>query len=147
MLLTTPSLLSMDHWVSAFRSEYLTRVDMASEYGESFDKYQAGRLEMEKCNYDGAIALFEESVRIAPHFKTLELLGECKLNLRRPSEAIVPLAAAVTLGTNEFRAMYLLARALSEVGEKRDALKFLEVLLQREPTFKSARELRDSLNR
>jgi len=118
---------------------------MASEYGESFDKYQAGRLEMEKRNYETATVFFEESIRIAPHFKTLELLGECKLNLKRPAEAIVPLAAAVTLGTNEFRAMYLLARALSEVGEKRDALKFLEALLQREPTFKSAHQLRDSL--
>ena|SRR5204863_6496500 len=100
---------------------------------------------MEKCDYQSAISFFEESVRIAPHFKALELLGECKLNLKRPVEAIVPLAAAVTLGTNAFRAMYLLARALSEVSEKREALKLLDVLLQREPTFKSARELRDLL--
>lgn len=119
---------------------------MPSEYEESFEKYEAGRVAMEKADFDRAILLFEESVKLSPHFKTLELLGECKINIGRPSEAILPLAAAVGLGTNAFRAMYLLAKAYSEMGDRKTALSFSEKALQMNPNFKRARELKEFLS-
>lgn len=52
---------------------------------------------MEAGDLERAAALLGESVAIWPHFKTLELLGECLLRLDRPREAIGPLAAASAL--------------------------------------------------
>ena len=118
---------------------------MPNEYGQSFEKYEAGRVAMEKGDLDRAIELFEESVKIAPHFKTLELLGECKIEIRRPADAIVPLAAAVGLGTNAFRPMYLLAKAYSEMGARKTALSYVEKALQMNPNFRTALELKKFL--
>lgn len=119
---------------------------MSSDFGPSFDKYEEGRAAMDQADLNRAIELFEESVRLSPHFKTLELLGECRLKNHQPSEAILPLAAAVGLGTNAFRAMYLLAKAYAELGNKKTALRYIDRALQMKPDFKSARELKESLN-
>jgi tetratricopeptide (TPR) repeat protein len=119
---------------------------MPSDFGPSFDKYLEGRSAMDQADLSRAIELFEESVRLSPHFKTLELLGECRLKNHQPSEAILPLAAAVGLGTNAFRAMYLLAKAYSDVGNKESALKYADRALQINPDFKNARELKESLS-
>lgn len=119
---------------------------MPTEYGQSFEKYEAGRIAMEKGDLDRAIHLFEESVKIAPHFKTLELLGERQIEICRPADAIVPLAASVGLGTNAFRAMYLLAKAYTEMGERKTALSYVEKALQMNPNFKTARELKEFLS-
>ena len=118
---------------------------MPTEFGDSFDEYAAGREAMNSSDYARAIKLFEESIRLSPHFKTLELLGECRLKIHQPSEAIVPLAAAVGLGTNAFRAMYLLAQAFSECGDKKTALKYVERALQMNSEFRQARDLKDLL--
>ena len=65
----------------------------------------AGRIEQE-------VALFEQSAAISPHFKTLELLGECLIALDRLQDSIVPLAAAATLNSG-VRAPALLAEVFS----------------------------------
>jgi predicted Zn-dependent protease len=92
---------------------------MPTEFGDSFDQNAVGREAMEGSDYERALKLFEELIRLSPHFKTLELLGECKLKIHQPSEAIVPLAASMGLGTDAFRAMYLLAQASLECGDKK----------------------------
>jgi tetratricopeptide (TPR) repeat protein len=61
------------------------------------DLYHSGREAMEAGTLEDAIRLFRQSVAEWPHFKTLELLGECLLRLERPREAIIPLAAATAL--------------------------------------------------
>jgi tetratricopeptide (TPR) repeat protein len=119
---------------------------MPSDFGPSFETYSAGRVAMDSADFGRAIELFEESIRLSPHFKTLELLGECRLRNHQPLEAIQPLAAAVGLGTNAFRATYLLAKAFLAIGDKKAALKYVGRALQMNPHFKSARELKESLS-
>lgn len=96
-------------------------------------------------NFADAIQHFQKSIKQAPHFKTLELLGECMLLSGSPLASIVPLAAAVGLGSNEFRALYLLAKAYAAVGEHRNGLKYVERALRIKPDFKKAQELRIEL--
>jgi tetratricopeptide (TPR) repeat protein len=111
----------------------------------SEEAYRNGRDKMDVGDYDTAIRFFEESIAAFPHFKTLELLGECKLKVGQPLDSIVPLAAAIGLGTNEFRAMYLLAKAFASLDRKPDAMKFVDLALKTNPSFKAARKLRDSM--
>ena len=73
--------------------------------------YEAGRLQMAAGAFEEAVALFLQSVTLNPHFKALELLGECRLRLQQWKEAIIPLAAATTLN-RQSRAPSLLAEAL-----------------------------------
>jgi tetratricopeptide (TPR) repeat protein len=121
--------------------------DRTSEFGPSFEAYQCGRQAMKDKKYAEAIEHLERSIKIAPHFKTLELLGECKLEVGEAKDAIVPLAAAAGLGSNEFRANYLLGVAYAKLGNIQAALQFLDRALKMNPQFKKARELRDSLTK
>jgi predicted Zn-dependent protease len=60
-------------------------------------------------------------------------------------DAIVPLAAAIGLGTNAYRASYLLGQALVEAGSPVEAITYLDRALEMKPDYKSARELRNLL--
>jgi len=92
-----------------------------------------------------AINLFEQSTKALPHFKTLELLGECLINVGRRQEAVVYLSAASTLGANAFRALFLLATALEQLGEHDEAIQFLDRALAINPDYRAAREARERL--
>src|SRR5262245_38776101 len=78
--------------------------------------YQRARALMDSGNLEEAVELFGESVGLLPHFKSLELMGECLVLLGRPRAAIVPLAAAARLN-RQVRAPSLLAKALLEIGD------------------------------
>lgn len=111
----------------------------------SADDYKAGRAKMKAGDLRGAIGLFQSSVDRYPHFKTLELLGECHIELGEYLAAIIPLAAALGLGSNAFRAAYLLATAMLGVGAKREASKFLDQAVRMNPNYRKALELKKSL--
>jgi len=96
-------------------------------------------------DHSEAGALFEQSNQAFPHFKTLELLGECKLALEEPFAALIPLAASVGLGTNSFRAMCLLAKAFADLGRTKEALKYADRALLMKPDFKKTRDLKELL--
>ena len=107
--------------------------------------YQRGRDAMEKHEYEVAAALFHSSSGVFPHFKSLELFGECLLELGRSREAVVPLAAAAGLGNKASRALFLLARALSQQGRTQDAIEKLDLAIAVQPQFKAAIQLREQL--
>ena len=104
--------------------------------------YNQGREFMEAGELEQAIQSFQASVQALPHFKTLELLGECLLTLRKPWDAIVPLAAATALNS-QVRAPALLAQAFLQGGEFHEAGKFASLVLTRAPGNKLAREVMD----
>jgi tetratricopeptide (TPR) repeat protein len=110
------------------------------------DLYHRGRVAMEAGSLEEAVAQFRESISEWPHFKTLELLGECLLRLERPREAIVPLAAATALN-RQGRAPALLAQAFLELGTYRDALDQAEEALRRAPSNKLAIGIRQAARR
>lgn len=110
-------------------------------YGRGSTLYRRGREAMDKGSLEIAVQLFQESIAIDPHFKTLELLGECHLRSRHHIEAVVPLAAAAGLGAKPFRALYLLAQALHACGHTDWALEKLRQALELNPNYRHAKEL------
>ena len=102
--------------------------------------YEEGRARMVSGDTDSAIDMLEKSVEAYPHFKTLELLGECLINSGRSGEAIVPLAAATTLN-NGVRAPSLLAKALADVGDFERSKDIADLALSRDPNNKLARSI------
>jgi tetratricopeptide (TPR) repeat protein len=107
------------------------------------DLYREGRQAMEAGGLEDAIGLFRQSIAEWPHFKTLELLGECLLRLDQSREAIVPLAAATALN-QQAHAPALLARAFLELGTYRDAFDQAEEALRRDPGNKEALQVRQT---
>ena len=97
----------------------------------------AGRIEE-------AVALFEQSTAVSPHFKTLELLGECLIALGRLQSAIIPLAAAATLN-NGSRAPALLTGVFLQMNQAYDAERMVEIALNRDPANKKALTVKDAL--
>lgn len=102
---------------------------------------QKARQMMDEGKLEGAIILFEQSISLYPHFKSLELLGECFSRLNRLSEAIVPLAAATSLNKG-VRAPSLLAEVFLKLKEYQQAREMAEVALSREPNNRIAQEAR-----
>jgi tetratricopeptide (TPR) repeat protein len=100
---------------------------------------------MDADDLDSAISLLEESATTDPHFKTLELLGECFLRRKQHRKAVIPLAASVGLGAKPYRALYLLAQALDGLGSRRDAIEKLSEAIEMKPDYKSARDLLETL--
>ena len=92
---------------------------------------------MEHGQFEEAALYFAQSIALCPHFKTLELQGECLLRLGRWREAIVPLAAASTLNLG-VRAPSLLAEAFLLLGESHDATFAAELALSRDPKNRKA---------
>ena len=101
--------------------------------------YDAARQSMEAGDLDFALNQFQESLKHAVHFKTLELIGEIHCRLGRHREAIVPLAAATALNQGS-RAPCLLAEAFMAIGESADAEAAATEALRRAPDYRRARE-------
>ena len=99
--------------------------------------YEDGRAALQAGRTDVAIHNFEVSIAEAPHFKTLELLGEAWLAKGEPARAIVPLAAATTLN-RQVRAPSLLAEAFLALGERPEAHRIAHMALRREAHNKKA---------
>ncbi len=111
----------------------------------SRDLYNHAREAMDAGQFETAARLFQQSIEASPHFKSLELLGQCLIALGRPQEAVVPLAAAATLN-NGVRAPALLAEVFWGLGEKTDAAQLAEIALVRDPNNKKARTVKEKLN-
>jgi tetratricopeptide (TPR) repeat protein len=119
---------------------------MAGEDTEigSGELYRAARELMDAGQFEEAIGLFEKSAKIYPHFKTLELLGECLFRAGQLKESIVPLTAAVGLNKG-VRAASLLAEAFLALGDKDNANQIADIALSRDPTNRKALEVKDAL--
>jgi len=102
--------------------------------------YQHGRDRMARGELEEAVQLFRASAELHPHYKTLELLGECLMKLKRYKEALVPLAAATGLNFHS-RAPTLLAELHLILGDPWDAKRWAEEALRRNRTYKPACEV------
>lgn len=97
----------------------------------SADLYRKARELMDNNRFEEAVSLFEKSLILDPHFKTLELLGECYIRLDLLKKAIVPLAAAVTLNSG-VRAASLLANLFLKLKHYNAARDMAEIALSRD---------------
>lgn len=110
---------------------------MIDALSQSSELYRQARELMEMNRLEDAVPLFQQSVALSPHFKALELLGECLVRLDRLPEAVVPLAAATTLNKG-VRAPSLLADVFLKMGDYQRAYEVAEIALSRDPTNRLA---------
>jgi len=96
---------------------------------------------MDEGRLEDAVMLFQQSISYSPHFKTLELLGECFVRLNRLPEAIVPLAAATSLNKG-VRAPSMLAEVFLRLEDYHAARNMVEIALSREPNNRKAQEVK-----
>jgi tetratricopeptide (TPR) repeat protein len=104
----------------------------------AIDLYEMGRALMEEGSLEQAAAIFAQSAATDPHFKTLELLGECYAKLNRFHDAVIPLAAAVTLN-QQSRAPALLAEVFEKLGDCDRAIEMAKLAIARSADNKRAR--------
>jgi len=96
-------------------------------------------------DFQSAIVFLERSAEAFPHFKTLELLGECLLRTGQVEGALLSLRKAVEPGNRPYRSLYLLGQALSELGKRDEAIGCLTQAIEIKPDYKSARNLLNTL--
>lgn len=99
---------------------------------------------MDERKFEEAVRLFQRSNEILPHFKTLELQGECLIRVGRPVEAIVPLAAAASLNKG-VRAVSLLAQTFLDLGDREKSFEWAQEALKRDAKNRQARKIIESL--
>jgi uncharacterized protein (TIGR00725 family) len=102
--------------------------------------YEQGRAHMKAGRLRDAVEAFRSSAEASPHFKTLELLGECYLLLGEPGRAVVPLAAASTLN-EQSRAPSILADAFERLGDPERAADMARIALARDTGNRRARAI------
>jgi tetratricopeptide (TPR) repeat protein len=112
---------------------------MENDFSQSVDFYQQARQLMSAGRLDDAVELFQQSIALSPHFKALELLGECLIRLDRLRGAIVPLAAATSLNKG-VRAPSLLAEVFLKLEDYNAAKEMADVALSRDPSNRKAQE-------
>lgn len=102
--------------------------------------FQNARVAMDAGDLIMAIDLFQNSVHLSPHYKSLLLLGECLIREERDREAIVPLAAATALN-NQGIAPTLLCEVFLRLGDPIQAKRMLDTAIDRQPLYKRAKDL------
>ncbi len=107
--------------------------------------YDRGRIAMQDDFHEEAISLFQHSATLKPHFKTLELLGECLLKIGRNTEAIIPLAASATLNTG-VRSLTLLAEALFLSKDVMKAKEVVNAALKKDENNRRAKKLLERIS-
>jgi tetratricopeptide (TPR) repeat protein len=112
----------------------------AENMERSTQLYDRGKACLERGEVLRALKLLDASSKLFPHFKTLELQGQCYFKLKRYSEAIIFLAAATSLNRG-LRAPLLLMDVLLEVPDVKAAKDIAKIVLAREPNHKQAKAL------
>jgi tetratricopeptide (TPR) repeat protein len=108
--------------------------------GESLNFFNKARDEMDVGRLEAAVELFSMSNGLRPHYKTCLLLGECLLSLSRFGDAVIPLAAAAALNRQGI-APTLLAETLLALNQPDKAYEFVQLALERQPSYKRAQQL------
>src|SRR5262245_8322102 len=109
------------------------------------EHYDKGRAAMDAGDFHQAIACFQQSAQIDPHFKTYELLGECLIKIDLPQQAIAPLQSAAAMNTS-VRAVSLLSEAFFMLGKLSEAEQVANEALRRDTNNRKAREIIEKIS-
>jgi tetratricopeptide (TPR) repeat protein len=110
------------------------------QFEKAYELYCVAQKTMSQGNYNDAIVILQKSATLNPHYKTLELLGECLVMAGQYCNAIIPLAAATTLNPQP-RSTLLLSNAFMSLGEMSKALKMAQLAHDRNPNYGEAEKL------
>lgn len=112
---------------------------------EDYNLYLQGLVEYEKGCYSDVIRYFERSNEMGEHFKSYERSYGCWIKLGDKQKAFACIAKAYQLNPKNDKTAFEYARMLAESGDYEAAQKVLESIIQRNPTFKKAAILAESL--
>ena len=112
---------------------------------DALNYYLKGSLEFDKKCYKAAIRYFERSNEIDEHFKRYEKLYCCWIQLGNPQKAFECIKKAYQLNPQNDKTAYEFAMMLVESGNRELAQKVLSSIIHRNPTYKKAAVLADSL--
>ena len=102
--------------------------------GLDYDLYRKGLAAFERGAFQEAEVLFEASLEVREHWKTLERIGECAWRLRKVDKAIASLEKGAALGRLS-KTPHLLAQVYLERGAIAEARRSLEEALRRNPQY------------
>ena len=114
---------------------------------EEYYLYLNGLVEYEKGCYADAICYFERSNEIEEHFKCYERLYCCWLQLGDSRKAFSCIEKAYQLNPKNDKTAFEYAKMLAESGNYELAQKVLSDIIQRNPTYKKAADLADSIKK
>lgn len=116
-------------------------------YDKSTEYYYQGVKEMKNENYSAAVESFKISDMYYTHFKTHERLYQCYIKLGLEEETFDSISKAYELMKNNDAVSCEYAQMLIEYKKDHSsARKILSDTLKRNPTFKRARILLDSIS-
>ncbi len=115
--------------------------------GKDYNLYLKGLVAYEKGCYTDAIGYFERSNHISEHFKCYERLYDCWMHSGDTRKAFSCIEKAYNLNPKNDKTAYEFARMLVESGDCESALKVLRSIMQRNPSYKKASVLADSLQK
>ena len=114
---------------------------------EDYTLYLKGLEEYEKGCYADAVCYFERSNSISEHFKCYERLYCCWLQLGDAQKAFSCIEKAYQLNPRNDKTAYEYAHMLAESKDNKSAQKVLLSIIQRNPSFKKASVLADSIKK
>ncbi len=109
--------------------------------------YLKGLVEYENNCYEAAIGYFEQSIEIEEHFKSYERLYSCWQQLGDTKKAFDCIEKAYRLNPDSDKTAFEFATMLAESEKYEQAREVLAGILQRNPTYKKAAVLADSLKK
>ena len=109
--------------------------------------YGMGLEQYEKGNYSAAIQYFEQSNNVEEHFKTYEMLFRCWKGLGNSEKANSCIEKAYEMNPRNDKTAFEYAEYQAGAGNIEFAKIVLEGLIERNPTYKKARELLESLQK
>ena len=112
---------------------------------EAIDYYFRGTEEYERQCYAEAVKYFELSNQIEEHFKTYEMLFCCRKELSDNVKAFACIEKAYQLNPGNDKTAFEYAGMLAASGDHGSARKVLADIIRRNPDYKKAAVLADSL--
>ncbi|MDE7400266.1 MAG: hypothetical protein K2N06_12175 [Oscillospiraceae bacterium] len=112
----------------------------------AIELYYAGREQLDNAFYAEALPLFEESLKLQPHFKSCECAYRCYAALNQPEKAFESISAAFALNAKQDKVALEYAKAI--VNYKQDVAAAREVLLgilNRNPSYKPVKVMLNEL--
>ena len=108
---------------------------------EPIEFYYKGIKEFDKKNYSSAIKYFKVSNSLENHYKTYEMLFQCWKAISNISEAYDCIKKSYVLNSKNDKVAFEYAETSIDLDHKELAQELLMEILQRNPTYKKAKQL------
>ena len=116
------------------------------EMEDALEYYFKGVSHQKNGNLDEALKCYRKSLEIDEHFKTYHRISQVLKIQGRQNESFIALNKAFQLNMRNDKVASEYAELLIERNQCKEAMEILSGVLERNSTFRYAKELMDSLN-